>query len=62
LKKPDNVGFHQDDDTVKLFDFGLAKELQDSERDENGLYRMTGVTGTIPIRKVASTSLKVRTY
>ncbi|GAX24281.1 hypothetical protein FisN_4Lh016 [Fistulifera solaris] len=45
--KPDNVGFHQDDDTVKIFDFGLAKELQDSERDENGLYRMTGVTGAL---------------
>jgi len=32
---------------VKIFDFGLAKELQDSERDDNGLYRMTGFTGAI---------------
>ena len=47
-QKPDNIGFsNDDDDTVKIFDMGLAKELQDSERDENGLYQMTGLTGTI---------------
>lgn len=46
-QKPDNIGF-DNEDTVKIFDFGLAKELQDSERDENGLYRMTCLTGTIP--------------
>lgn len=54
-QKPDNIGFSNDeDDTVKLFDFGLAKELQDSERDENGLYQMTGVTGTISSVLLAS--------
>jgi len=35
--------------TVKIFDFGLAKELIESERiPENGLYRnMTGFTGAV---------------
>ena len=45
--KPDNLGFNSDDE-VKLFDFGLAKELADNDRDANGLYRnMTGFTGAI---------------
>jgi serine/threonine protein kinase len=43
--KPDNVGFDADG-SVKMFDFGLAKELRDDERQENGLYQMTGLTGT----------------
>ena len=33
---------------MKLFDFGLAKELSSRDRDANGLYRnMTGFTGAI---------------
>jgi len=32
---------------LKIFDFGLAKELQESEKTEDGLYRMTGFTGAI---------------
>lgn len=44
--KPDNVGFDHFG-TLKLFDFGLARELKESERDENGLYKMTGFTGAI---------------
>jgi len=32
---------------LKIFDFGLAKGLLEDERDENGLYRMTGLTGGI---------------
>lgn len=45
--KPDNLGFNRNDQ-VKLFDFGLAKELLKSNRDANGLYRnMTGFTGAI---------------
>jgi serine/threonine protein kinase len=31
---------------VKIFDFGLAKELQEDKRDENGLYRLTAMTGS----------------
>lgn len=46
LQKPDNIGFDESG-TLKLFDFGLAKELCEDQRDENGLYRMTGFTGAI---------------
>lgn len=45
--KPDNLGFNTEDQ-IKLFDFGLAKELHQIDRDGNGLYRnMTGFTGAI---------------
>jgi len=44
--KPDNIGF-DGEGTVKLFDFGLAKELREEERTEDGLYHMTGLTGAI---------------
>ena len=30
---------------VKLFDFGLARELSLSDRDENGMYLLTAETG-----------------
>lgn len=44
--KPENVGFDIRDD-VKIFDFGLAKELTDDiKQDENGLYKLTGMTGS----------------
>jgi serine/threonine protein kinase len=45
-KKPDNIGFDAED-TLKIFDFGLAKELKEDEHDGHGLYRMTGFTGAI---------------
>mmetsp|Transcript_28296 Transcript_28296/g.60853 ORF Transcript_28296/g.60853 Transcript_28296/m.60853 type:complete len:387 (-) Transcript_28296:2054-3214(-) len=44
--KPDNIGFDVRDD-VKIFDFGLAKELRDDERNADGLFNMTGCTGSI---------------
>lgn len=51
--KPENIGFDENG-VVKVFDFGLAKRLQDSEKvPENGhpafsgLYRMTGNTGSL---------------
>jgi serine/threonine protein kinase len=47
--KPDNVGF-DGDGSVKIFDFGLAKELNEAEMDEDGLYHMTGFTGTTALR------------
>lgn len=45
--KPDNIGFDANGVT-KLMDFGLAKELTNEEKDENGLYHhLTGLTGGI---------------
>lgn len=35
------------ENSVKLFDFGLAKELIEEEKTDNGLYRMTGLTGAL---------------
>lgn len=48
--KPDNVGFDRSTGTVKLFDFGLAKRLDNVQRDgQNGsnLYLLTGNTGSL---------------
>lgn len=44
--KPDNIGFDVRDD-VKIFDFGLAKELKLEKRLEDGTYKLTGDTGTM---------------
>lgn len=44
--KPENVGFDIRDD-IKLFDFGLAKELTgDKKPDADGLYKLTAMTGS----------------
>jgi len=42
----DNIGFDSNG-TLKIFDMGLAKALTEQDRDENGLYRLTGLTGGI---------------
>eukprot|EP00568_Trieres_chinensis_P019549 CAMPEP_0183326608 /NCGR_PEP_ID=MMETSP0160_2-20130417/82663_1 /TAXON_ID=2839 ORGANISM="Odontella Sinensis, Strain Grunow 1884" /NCGR_SAMPLE_ID=MMETSP0160_2 /ASSEMBLY_ACC=CAM_ASM_000250 /LENGTH=402 /DNA_ID=CAMNT_0025494631 /DNA_START=121 /DNA_END=1329 /DNA_ORIENTATION=- len=44
--KPDNVGFSEEGE-VKIFDFGLAKRLHPDDRVENGLYMLTGNTGSL---------------
>lgn len=44
--KPDNIGFDVRGD-VKLFDFGLAKELKPDEKGDNNLYHMSGNTGSL---------------
>lgn len=43
--KPDNVGFDKNG-TLKLFDFGLARELKPAEGRPDGRYQMTGNTGS----------------
>jgi serine/threonine protein kinase len=39
-----DIGFDKEG-ILKLFDFGLAKELIPEEQDEDGLYHLTGFTG-----------------
>jgi len=46
IQKPDNIGFDAKGN-VRIFDFGLAKQLRPDERLQNGLYRMTGFTGSV---------------
>ena len=43
--KPQNIGFDVRND-VKLFDFGLSRELPVEDRQDDGLYLMTGHTGS----------------
>ena len=43
--KPENVGFSGTQ--VKLFDFGLSKRLLPDDKASNGLYRLTGNTGSL---------------
>lgn len=44
--KPNNIGFDVRGD-VKIFDFGLAKEVVAEERMEDGLYKLSGNTGSL---------------
>lgn len=43
--KPDNIGFDKENN-LKLFDFGLAKELKPYKRHEDGTYHLTANTGS----------------
>jgi len=43
--KPDNIGFDVRGD-VKIFDFGLAKELDPRKKLDDGTYNLTGDTGS----------------
>lgn len=42
--KPDNMGFDENN-VLKIFDFGLAKELKSCLQNNNGIYNLTGNTG-----------------
>ena len=42
--KPENVGFDVRGD-VKIFDFGLARELDLNEKLDDGTFNLTGETG-----------------
>lgn len=44
--KPDNVGFDKSG-TVKIFDFGLARELPKECENVNDVYHMSGMIGTL---------------
>mmetsp|Transcript_60767 Transcript_60767/g.72166 ORF Transcript_60767/g.72166 Transcript_60767/m.72166 type:complete len:382 (+) Transcript_60767:66-1211(+) len=44
--KPDNIGFDVRGD-VKIFDFGLCKELREEDRYPDGTYKLTGYTGSL---------------
>ena len=43
--KPDNIGFDKNG-VLKIFDFGLAKELKSTLAKRDGKYEMTGNTGS----------------
>lgn len=43
--KPENIGFDVKN-VVKLFDFGLAKELHPDQKSSNGAYSLTPCTGS----------------
>lgn len=44
--KPENIGFDVRDD-VKIFDFGLAKELHPTDSLADGTYQLTKMTGSL---------------
>ncbi len=57
--KPENIGFDVKN-VVKVFDFGLAKELHSEDKLANDTYRLTGNTGSI--RYMAPEVANKRTY
>lgn len=57
--KPDNIGFDVRGD-VKLFDFGLARELAPQDQMDCGVYNLSGETGSL--RYMAPEVAKGRPY
>ena len=51
--KPDNMGFDENG-VLKIFDFGLAKELKKCLELDNGKYDMTGNTGRYVVDQTIS--------
>ena len=46
FQKPENIGF-DNKGVVKLFDFGLAKEVRKEDESPNGTYKLTADTGSL---------------
>ena len=46
FQKPENIGF-DGKGIVKLFDFGLAKEVRKEDESSNGTYKLTPNTGSL---------------
>eukprot|EP00534_Pseudo-nitzschia_fraudulenta_P001648 CAMPEP_0201116278 /NCGR_PEP_ID=MMETSP0850-20130426/612_1 /ASSEMBLY_ACC=CAM_ASM_000622 /TAXON_ID=183588 /ORGANISM="Pseudo-nitzschia fraudulenta, Strain WWA7" /LENGTH=387 /DNA_ID=CAMNT_0047380327 /DNA_START=89 /DNA_END=1252 /DNA_ORIENTATION=+ len=44
--KPDNLGFDANG-VLKLFDFGLAKRIDTADKADDGMYHLTGNTGSL---------------
>lgn len=44
--KPENIGFDVRGD-VKIFDFGLAREVNEKDQLDDGTYKLTGDTGSL---------------
>lgn len=44
--KPDNIAFDRYTGRLKLFDFGLSRDISKLTPNNNGLYRLTGLTGS----------------
>ena len=61
--KPDNLGFDTNG-TLKLFDFGLAKRTDTAESAGDGMYHLTGNTGSLRYMapEVAKVSEKYRRW
>lgn len=66
--KPDNIGFDNKGE-VKLFDFGLAKELKAYKRHDDGTYQLTANTGSrrymapeVALRKRYNLAVDVYSY
>jgi serine/threonine protein kinase len=51
--KPDNIGFDKDG-VLKMFDFGLAKELKPTVKRTDGRYQLTGNTVSFNITEQES--------
>lgn len=57
--KSENIGFDSND-TLKIFDFGLSKELHAQDALDDGTYKLTGETGSM--RYMSPEVYKSETY
>jgi serine/threonine protein kinase len=57
--KPENIGV-DDEENVKLYDFGIAKELKEEDLVRDGQFKATGIVGTF--RYMAPEVLNAQPY